>query len=281
MPSSDLRDVPYFDQYFGIWMMYEPSFSAQFNMLRKAELHVHLESRQAVGASSAARSATTKTGSLAIVSLSGKLMKQESSMGGGTSTVAARRELRALKNDADISGVMLHIDSPGGTVAGTQDLAADIAALSAAKPTHSYFEDLAASAAYWAGSQSRFISAGPTTLSGSIGTYAAVYDMSGAAAMEGVKAYVVRAGQFKGMGTPGTEISPEQLTELQRNVDSLNAHFIDGVAAGRKMSRAKVLELADGRVHVGEEAKALGLIDAVESFDAAMARLQQQALKGN
>jgi ClpP class serine protease len=109
---------------------------------------------------------------------------------------------------------------------------------------------------------------------GSIGTYGAIFDYSGAAAMEGVKAYVVRAGKYKGMGTPGTEITQDHLAELQRNVDALNARFLSGVSTGRRMNSDRVAELADGRVHIGAEALALGLVDAVGSFDAAMQRLQ-------
>lgn len=200
-------------------------------------------------------------------------------MGGGTSTVAARRQIRALAADPNVAAVMLHVDSPGGTVAGTEDLARDVRNLATAKPVHAYFEDLAASAAYWIGSQAQHISAGQSTLVGSIGTYAVVYDQSGAAAMEGVKAYVVRAGQFKGTGTPGTEVTPEQLAELQKTVDGLNALFLEGVASGRKMRADQVAALADGRVHVGVEAKKLGLIDQVETFDAALSRLQNSITK--
>jgi len=163
------------------------------------------------------------------------------------------------------------IDSPGGTVAGTRDLADEVARAAKQKPVVAYIEDLGASAAYWIASQANKIYANPTAIVGSIGTYGVICDFSAQAAMIGVKVHVLRAGQFKGAGEPGTEITPEQLAEWQRIVDQLNEHFVRGVAAGRKgLSLAAVRELADGRAHVGEAAVTLGLVDGVQSFDATL-----------
>jgi hypothetical protein len=127
-------------------------------------------------------------------------------------------------------------------------------------------------------SQASRIIANETALVGSIGTYGVVQDTSGMAAMEGVRVHVIRAGAFKGAGTPGTEITAEHLTEMQRTVDGLNEYFLAGVAAGRSMLTAvRVRELADGRAWLAAEAKTLGLIDAIGSFDQALSELQSQA----
>jgi len=278
MPT-DISGVPFLEQYFGLWLFEESQFWSQFDLLRKCDLHLHLKSEAIAEAKSASSKATPVVGKLAVITINGKMMKQRSSMGGGTSTVAVRRQVRAAMHDPDVAGVALHIDSPGGTAAGTQDLADDVAALAARKPVVAYIEDLGASAAYWIASQTRHISVNRSGMVGSIGTYGVVYDLSGAAAMEGVKAYVIRAGKYKGMGVPGTEISQEQLSEWQRNVDAINSHFLDAVAEGRRMPRERVQSIADGRAHVGQEALSLGLVDAVESFDAAFARLQSMTQK--
>ena len=277
MPT-DISSVPFIEQFFGIWLFEESQFWAQYDLLRKCDLHFHLQSNAKSEAQAAAKAPAPVVGKIAVISINGKMMKQQTSMGGGTSTVAARRQVRSAMNDPDISGVALHVDSPGGTAAGTQDLADDVAALAKRKPVLAYIEDFGASAAFWVASQSTHISVNRSGMVGSIGTYGVVYDTSGMAAMEGVKAHVVRAGQFKGVGTPGTEISQEQLAELQRNVDALNAHFIDAVAIGRRMTKDKIASIADGRVHVGDEALSLGLVDSVESFDAAFARLQSMTI---
>ena len=83
----------------------------------------------------------------------------------------------------------------------------------------------------------------------------------------GIQVHVVKAGAYKGAGTPGTEVDEKQLAEWQRLVDTLNQFFLDAVATGRRMDPKQVSKLADGRVHVGQEAVQLGLIDAVKTFE--------------
>lgn len=214
----------------------------------------------------------------AIIRVEGTLMKFTSSMSRGTGTVELRRQVRRAQASSAVQRVMLVIDSPGGTVAGTKELADDVAALAAAKPTHAFVEDLMASAALWVGVQASVVSAGDTSLVGSIGTFMAVYDYSKYAAKQGLKVHVVssdEANDFKGAGTPGTKITDKQLAEWRRVVNGLNAHFLAGVSRGRKrLGDAKVKELADGRVHIASDAKSLGLIDHVEGLDAALSRLR-------
>lgn len=285
MPATSLSRVPHLDQWFGLWAMEEARFWSGFEFVRHLDLHLHLENGAVEAAQQQPATAANgklfeQRGGIALIGLHGRMMKHASSLSDGTSTVLVRRQIRAAAADAGVQAILLHIDSPGGTAAGTADLAADIGAAGQQKPVWSYVEDLCASAAYWAGSQAHRVSANPTALVGSIGTYGVVYDMSGAAAMEGVKALVVRAGKFKGMGTPGTEVTQEQLAEMQRTVDGLNEHFIAGVAAGRKLDPAAVRELADGRVHIAKEARRLALIDAVESFDQTFQRLEKESRSG-
>jgi len=277
--QTSVQIAPHYDQFFGFWAMEEARFWSEFNQVKQLNLHLHLGGQAVAEAQAVASQGSSfdRAGKIAIIGLHGKLMKQQASLSNSTSTVMVRRQVRAAARDPDIAAIMLHIDSPGGTVAGTEDLADDIAAAAASKPVHAYVEDLCASAAYWEASQALHISANAGSLSPSIGTYGVVYDMSGAAAMEGVKAHVVRAGAYKGAGTPGTEVTQEQLAEMQRNIDALNERFLLAVSRGRRMEMSRVRELADGRVHIAEESKRLGLIDAVESFDAALSRLADAA----
>jgi len=273
--TSELQ-IPYYEQWLGPWAILPDALTQTLELFRKTDLHIHLQ-QQAIN--QAARGSYRQTaGDVAVISLTGKLMKQQASMGGGTSTVQARRDIRAAAADPDVGAILLRIDSPGGTAAGTKELADEIAAAKTKKPVWAYVEDMAASAAYWAASQAGRIIANETALVGSIGTYGVVQDTSGMAAMEGVKVHVIRAGSFKGAGTPGTEVTAEHLTEMQRTVDGLNEYFLSGVAAGRPMLTAsRVRELADGRAYLAAEAKTLGLIDAIASFDRALSELQSQA----
>lgn len=279
MPDSLASQIPYYEQWLGPWAMLPDRLAQTADLFRQTDLRLHLEHQQA--APMQPRQLTQQAGQVAVIDLTGKLMKQQASMGGGTSTVQARRDIRLAANNPDVSAIMLRIDSPGGTAAGTQELADEIAAAGKKKPVECYVEDMAASAAYWAASQADKITANPMAIVGSIGTYGVVQDVSGMAAMQGIKVHVVRAGAHKGAGTPGTEITPEQLADMQRIVDGLNEHFIAGVASGREMDPEKVRELADGRAHLAAQAKDMGLIDAIGSFDQALLELQNRTARSN
>ena len=266
-------------EYFGVWAIHEETFRAAVDRLTGFDLRSHVAKRIVAEDVVAARDAITvpitsaNEQKLAVVSIDGPMMKYASSLSGGTSTVAIRQQLRALRQDDSIAGVMLKIFSPGGTVSGNQDLADEVTALAGKKPVHAFIEDLGASAAYWIASQTQRISTNATGMVGSIGTFAVITDSSKAADQLGFKVHVVRAGEFKGAGVDGTEVTEKMLAEFQRNVDALNEHFLASVEAGRKMTPKQVKALADGRVHVGHEAVDIGLADAVSTFDEAMAVL--------
>jgi signal peptide peptidase SppA len=212
---------------------------------------------------------------IAFISLDGPLMKGWSKYG-GTSTMAVRKQLRAINNDVDVKGVMLLVDSPGGTVAGTEELAEDVAKTNKQKPVFAYVEDLAASAAYWVASQADRITASPTSEVGSIGTVAVVEDFSGRAEQMGIKVHVVSTGAYKGMGVPGTEILSEYLAYVKERVNDLNEFFMQAVERGRNLQQEDFAKYADGRVFIAEKARAAGLIDGVERVEDAVSSLLER-----
>jgi signal peptide peptidase SppA len=219
---------------------------------------------------------------LAVVPMFGQMTKGDSSFG-GINSIRARKAIRMAANDDKVRGLLLHIDSPGGTVAGTADLADDVRAAGESKPVAAYIEDLGASAAYWVASQAGTIFANPTALIGSIGTYAVIEDTSGAMDRAGIKVHVISTGAFKGMLADGAPVKDEHLAEVRREIELLNEHFLTGVANGRrnKIGMDEVRALADGRVHIADEAKQLGLIDEVASLDAAMTAFAQRIVSMN
>jgi len=275
-------DAPHIDQYFGVWAIYEPVFRAAVDRVQDMDINLHVKQAdiKAVSYTSAdgtrLRDEFIRDG-VALFSLDGPLMKHVSSMEDGTSTVLMRRAMRAAGRDERVQAIMLHIDSPGGTVAGTADLAADIAAVNKRKPVLAFIEDLGASAAYWLASQASEIIATPESMVGSIGTFAVLYDMSRLADRAGITVHVIRAGDMKGAGEPGTAITDYQLAEFQRLVDGLNKFFVRGVARGRGMKVEDVREIADGRVQIGREAMALRLVDGLGRFDEAFTTAAKRA----
>jgi signal peptide peptidase SppA len=207
-----------------------------------------------------------------ILPLHGPSMKSRSKYG-GYSTVDARRQLRAMAADEKVGAILLHIDSPGGHVAGTKELADDLAAIDQAKPVHAYIEDMGASAAYWVASQARTVTANSMAMVGSLGTFTVLYDLSKAAEMEGVHVHVVSTGERKGASAPGTPVTDEDLAEAQRLVNGFDAFFRAAVHDGRELGAKESSAIWTGAVWLAGEAKSLGLVVRIETFDSAIERL--------
>ncbi len=276
-----LSSLPYIDQYFGVWAIEPERFTGMVDRLRGVNLSLHMASDrpEEVRAAQSGES-FERSGSIAVIRIDGVMMKQASSMDESTSTVNIRRKIRAAAANPDIAGILLAIDSPGGSVAGTADLAADVRDAAKKKPVYAHIEDIGASAAYWVASQASKVYAGTTALVGSIGTYSAIADYSKAAELAGIKVHVLRAGDFKGAGEPGTEVTAEQLANWQRVVDGLNQHFLKGVAKGRGIALDAVRKMADGRVHEAADAVGMNLIDGAQSLDETARQLQTAIRKG-
>ena len=178
----------------------------------------------------------------------------------------------AAKDD-DVESIIMHIDSPGGSVPGTAELANDVGKVNKEKPVTAHIDDLGASAAYWVASQAGRIVANATAEVGSIGTYAVITDSSGKAAAEGIRVHVISTGEKKGIGVPGTAMDESGLAYIRERVEALNAHFLLAVQGGRQLSDKRMSDLSDGRVVIASEAKKLGLIDGIQSLDDTLASL--------
>jgi signal peptide peptidase SppA len=210
---------------------------------------------------------------IAIFEVSGALSKRGSSLSEAPSVVELRRAVREAAADPQVAALFMVWDSPGGSVDGIHDLALDLRAAAEKKPVFAYAEDLLASAAYVVASQATKLFAGESALVGSLGVFTTVSDFSEADAAKGIKVHLVRSGRFKGLGAPGTEITGEDLAELQRVVDDTAALFNETVAAGRGLALGKVEEVATGQAWLAAEALELGLVDAVATLDEALSEL--------
>lgn len=211
-----------------------------------------------------------------IVPISGVMSKRLTSFDGGTSTIAVRKVLHDALTDASVTGVMLAIDSPGGTAAGTFELAEEVKKFAEVKPIRAHIQDIGASAAYWVASQTQLISVNRLGEVGSIGTVAVLVDSSKAVEAAGLKVHVISTGEFKGAGAPGTEVTQDQLDLFQEQVDDFNAHFLTGISEGRGLTGSALTGIATGRVWIAEKAQRLGLVDLIMSFDDAVAEFAEE-----
>ena len=206
--------------------------------------------------------------SIAYIGVTGPLMKGQP-WRDGTSTLQLIQDVRTSAKDPNVHAILLGIDSPGGTVAGTAAIANEVRAARKSKPVWAHVQDLAASAAYWIGSQaSAMYASNATDLIGSIGTITTVYDYSAAAEAQGIKAHVFRTGPLKGLGTPGAPVTDEQVAHMQSLVNSLQTHFDAAVMKGRGFTQKQLDAVRTGGVFPAGEALSLRLIDGIRSLDA-------------
>ncbi len=280
---SDFLMVPSFARlvdYVGLWSI-EPAKAAT---LRELAASINMAAHVAEGGealrSSVQMVPAANGKSIAVIGVGGLLMKSQSSMG-GTSTVQLRRDVRNAATDPNVGAILLAIDSPGGSVAGTDDLAREVKAAGKSKPVWAAIEDLGASAAYWVASQaSRITVNSPTALVGSIGTYQVIYDHSGAAEKAGVRALVFATGALKGLGTPGSKVTDEQVAHVQALVDSVQKTFDDAVQKGRGLSSEQLAAVRHGGAMTATQALKAKLVDAVQPMGKTLAELSQ-AMQGN
>ncbi len=193
---------------------------------------------------------------------------------GGSSMQAIGDAVRQATEDLAVKSILLDIDSPGGTVAGTQELTQIVRACNDKKEIVAYSDGMLCSAAYWIGSAaSKIYISGNTVSVGSIGVVATHIDQSKYDEMEGANYTEITAGRYKRMASPHKPLSKEGAQYLQDQVDYLYSAFIADVAKNRGVSEEKALEMADGRLFIGQQAIEAGLVDGVSTFDGLIDRM--------
>jgi hypothetical protein len=146
---------------------------------------------------------------------------------GGCDVADISASFDAFAVDPSVRTLLLDVDSPGGTVTGVPELAAQIAAFP--KPTLAFTSGEACSAAYWLASQADDFLATPSASVGSVGVYLALLDSSAALARSGLFVDVIKAGTYKAAGFPGTSLSEEQRALLQERVDMVHRMFMGAI----------------------------------------------------
>lgn len=221
------------------------------------------------------------TDGVAVLPISGvisKRMNLMSQISGGTSSELVARDLKAAMNDPAVNAIILQIDSPGGTVDGTETLANAVRDAKAIKPVVALADGCMASAAYWIGSAASAIyMTDNLTQVGSIGVVATHQDISAAEAARGIKTTEIAAGKFKRINSQYGALTESGRQTMQDQVDYLYSVFVQTVADNRGVSVDTVLQdMADGRIFIGQQAIDAGLVDGVSTLDALIVKLSQQ-----
>uniref|UniRef100_C6E338 Signal peptide peptidase SppA, 36K type n=1 Tax=Geobacter sp. (strain M21) TaxID=443144 RepID=C6E338_GEOSM len=180
------------------------------------------------------------------------------------------RQLRELKKDKRVKAVVLRIDSPGGVVGPSQEIHAAVKGVAKVKKVVVSMGSVAASGGYYAAAPATLIYANPGTITGSIGVLMKFSNIEGLMDKVGLKAFTIKTGKFKDVGSPARTMSDEERGMLQGVIDSTHQQFIRAVAEGRKLPVEQVRAIADGRIFSGEQALAAKLVDRIGTLQDAV-----------
>ncbi|MEI6861761.1 MAG: signal peptide peptidase SppA, partial [Verrucomicrobiota bacterium] len=218
----------------------------------------------------------TKTPHIAVVYAEGAIVDGD---GGDGEVGGARfaRELRRLRQDDSVKAIVLRVNSPGGSVSGSEHIQRELRLARVAKPVIVSMGSYAASGGYWISAYGKRIFAEPASITGSIGVFSVFFDVKKLANNLGLTFDRVQTGAHADLETIARPKTPEELALFQKTVDWIYDEFISKVAEGRKLDPAKVREIAEGRVWSGTAAIKLGLVDEIGGLDAALAYAAKEA----
>ena len=256
-----INKIPHFDQYFGVWAIHDGMFLNAVEHFKSMDMSKHID--MAKGAAYTEDEKYAVSDGVAVIPIIGALTKYDSSISEGPSMLRLVKAIRAAAKDASVKSILLHVDSPGGTVAGTDELASAVAKANTIKPVVAFIDDLGASAAYWIASQAGKVIASPVASVGNVGVFTTLVDTSQRAKISGIKVHVIKTGAMKAIGESGVEVTPDQLAYLEDFIGKIGAKFVGAIKASRNLSDESEHAIADGRLFVADEAKALGLVDDV------------------
>lgn len=215
-------------------------------------------------------------GNTAVIRLDGTLVKRLYLFDCGTSTEQVRAAVEAALQDASVRSILLEIDSPGGTVAGIQALAAFLRQACAIKPIYAFSDGVIASAAYWIAAACACVAVQETTVVGSIGVMSMHTDLSGQDAQAGIKRTYLHAGREKVLGNDAEPLTDQARASIQSLLDGTYAAFLGDVAAFRTLDLEKAGDWADGKKFKAKDALSVGLVDEITTLDAFLERIQQE-----
>jgi len=182
----------------------------------------------------------------------------------------ALHSLKRFREDNSIKAIVIRIDSPGGAVGPSQEIFREIRKTSKSKRVVASMGSIAASGGYYIAAGTDGIVANPGTITGSIGVIMGFTNYQQLLSKIGLVPIVIKSGKYKDMGSPVREMKPEEEKILKDFARKIHRQFIQDIVEGRKMEKAKVESLADGRIFTGKESKELGLVDRIGNLEDAV-----------
>jgi protease IV len=181
-------------------------------------------------------------------------------------------DLRRFANDDSIKAIIIHVNSPGGGVAASEEIYREVKRIRDEKHKRivASIETVGASGAYYVSSATNKIYADNGSVVGSIGVIAEWVNYGDLMRWAKLKPEVLKVGEFKDTGDPTRELTPAERQYMQSLIDNMYGQFVEAVADGRHAKVADIKSIADGRVWTGEQAVGMHLIDQIGDFRAAV-----------
>lgn len=218
---------------------------------------------------------------LALVHVSGVIAQGDSSsdaFGGattGSDTVAAA--VRRAREDPRVKGVLLRVDSPGGSALASDLIWREVEITRAKKPVVVSMSDLAASGGYYVAMGADAVVAGPATLTGSIGVISGKFSLRGLYDWIGLRRELIKRGENADLFSDYRPFTDAQRAVVRRQMEEFYRDFVHKAAKGRRKSDAEIDAVGQGRVWTGEQARARGLVDELGGVETAVEVLKSKA----
>jgi protease-4 len=197
-----------------------------------------------------------------------------------STVVLVKEALQKAAGDRDIAGVILRINSPGGTVAASDIIYHEVATYRTKTkvPVYAVITGIGASGGYYVAAAADEISAHPTAVTGSIGVLVMKFQVTGLMEKIGVSEQTVKSGAMKDIMSPFRPGTPEEEKLIQGIIDGMYRRFVDVALArpGNRLSREELLVAADGRIYTADQALKAGLIDRIAYLDETIAAMKQK-----
>ncbi|HTD22077.1 MAG TPA: signal peptide peptidase SppA [Terriglobales bacterium] len=199
---------------------------------------------------------------IAVVDLEGVIIEPQTVVG----------QLKDFADDDSIKAIILHINTPGGGAAASQEIYTEVRRIrdEKKKTIVASVESVGASGGYYVASGTNKIYANPASVVGSIGVISEWINYEELMKWAKLKDVTLKAGALKDAGNPAREMTPEERAYFQSLIDDMHQQFISAVAEGRKMKVEDVKAIADGRVWTGQQALPLKLVDKLGDFQTAV-----------
>jgi protease-4 len=187
-------------------------------------------------------------------------------------STAILEQLKRYEDSNSVKAILLNIDSPGGGVAVSQEIYAELRRLREKKDKTivAYLSSTGASGAYYVACAANKIVANPGTIVGSIGVIAEWVSYAELLEWAKLKDIVFKTGEFKDTGSPTRALTDNEKKYFQGLIDDMYVQFVEAVSSGRKLDLQEVRSIADGRVFTGRDAKERKLIDEIGNFQDAV-----------